>query len=126
MKAAVTAAAPAAAMPTSQGQRAPEATSTPSDIATSTSAEPRSGWARTSRTGRPTSAPALRTSDGVGARLLSAAPARIIGRATQRATFASSEGWTEKPPGSSIHDRDPLIVDPTGVRTRTSAATDSP
>ncbi len=42
------------------------------------------------------------------------------------ATLANSDGCTEKPPGSRIHECDPLIVEPSGVRTAinpTSAAT---
>lgn len=37
------------------------------------------------------------------------------------ATFAISDGWIEKP-GSSIHEREPLIVLPRGVRTATRAS----
>ena len=41
------------------------------------------------------------------------------------ATFISSEGCRVKPPGSRIHDRDPLTVDPSGERTATSPMTAS-
>ena len=43
---------------------------------------------------------------------------------TTSATFANSEGWTEKPAGSTIHECEPLIVDPSGESTATRPAID--
>ena len=48
-----------------------------------------------------------------------------IARPTTSATFANSDGCTEKPAGSTIHECEPLMVEPSGDSTATSPTIDS-
>ena len=104
---------------------APATATTPNAIATRTSADPRSGWSMTSPTGTSVTTPASARSRADGGWSRSRRSARIIARPAQSATFMNSDGCTEKPPGSWIQDRDPFTVDPSGVSTRTSPASDA-
>ena len=51
--------------------------------------------------------------------------ASSIAMPTTSATLANSEGCTEKPPGSRIHECEPLMVEPSGESTATSPPIDS-
>ena len=94
-------------------------------IATSTSAEPRSGWASTSTIGMPATTQASAMSRCRWRSPRSARSARSMASPMASATFIGWEGCRVKPPGSRIHDRDPLTVDPSGESTATSPMTAS-
>ena len=121
-RAANTPAAISAAADISHQRDAPETATTPRVSITNTSADPRSGCASTNRIGTPAITTASQTSARGGGAARSPRSARIIANPTHSATFASSAGWIEKP-GTWIQERDPLIVDPSGLSTSTSPST---
>ncbi len=77
-------------------------------IATSTSAEPRSGWASTSTIGMPATTQASAMSRWRCRSPRSARSARSMASPMASATFISSEGCRVKPPGSRIQRPRPV------------------
>ena len=73
----------------------------------------------TSASGTAATASASTTSVSRGSASASRFSASSIDMPTTSATLAISEGWMEKPAGSTIHECDPLIVVPSGDSTAT-------
>ena len=87
-----------------------------------TMALPRSGCSMTRATGTRTRTQARTRSRLLGGSRRSRRSAKRPASASTMPTFANSEGWRVKPAASGIHERDPLIVAPKGVRTATNPA----
>ena len=79
----------------------------------------------TSASGTAANASASTTSTSRGSSSASRFSASSIAMPTTSATLANSDGCTEKPAGSTIHECEPLIVEPSGESTATSPTSDS-
>ncbi len=79
----------------------------------------------TSPNGTAANASASTTSTSRGVSSASRFSDSSIAMPTTSATLANSDGWIEKPAGSTIQECDPLIVVPSGDRTATSPAIES-
>ena len=79
----------------------------------------------TSASGTAANASASTTSMSRGVSSASRFSDSSIAMPTTSATFANSDGWIEKPAGSTIHECEPLIVDPSGESTAIRPTIDS-
>ncbi|CAM5495097.1 hypothetical protein SALBM135S_09738 [Streptomyces alboniger] len=120
--------APAPRSPKTQRLEAPDASRTPSTIITMTMTEPRSGISMTMAIGTAARARACTTVRWSGCSRSPASTRAASSMAMPRmiVIFTNSEGWSEKPPPSTIHACAPLMVAPSGVRTSSTRKTEMP
>lgn len=95
---------------------------------TMTMTEPRSGISMTIIIGTEARPRAWRTVrwSGWGLSPASTRAARIIAMPRMIVIFTNSEGWSEKPPPSTIQECAPLTVEPSGVSTSRMPNTEAP
>lgn len=119
---------PAPSRPKIQRLEAPEASRTPSTMMTMTMTDPRSGISMTIIIGTEARPRAWRTVrwSGCGLSPASTRAARIIAMPRMIVIFTNSEGWSEKPPPSTIQECAPLTVEPSGVSTSRMPNTEAP